>query len=756
MFSKDLYCRYVKTRACFGKGLRKIIIFTKCISVDELKTDFRWLALQHGIDVRSPLDNIDTKSQTECKKTKQNIPEYVTVKSCIKQQVLKDYDSMYGSSTDIKQSEGKNIEAVNTDNIGEGLHDVDQTEKETSYKFVPTEELEDEMSDEDSFEIEIEEHEILCGHYESSSWTESDSESNDDEEEVNRVTDTITRDNTDGLDSNKGDSTDYLDKNTTFQVQESTIKSEQLPVEVLASAIVKEAVTEALSTLANETQTDSNGESIDELSGIDESQNVSNNCSRDTRINSKPERKTRLYSWAYTEIHKKDPQKTDIMMDGLDESIAEPDHNVEIPENVQKVEVSEEMIQRSSSQGAPHCGVATSSNDQKCEIRYDDSTKRFCEKETWLNDTPSHEVHQRSCIKESNSDFCQSFDLKMIFKHKEICRSQSEGSESDMQSLEGSQSDPMEAFKMKASKRGIRIMNPAERLGSVTDSDADSDLKPIGISRSNTMESLASDFKPDPISRSSTIESFTEHSTSAQQSIGNQLNPDVPEFRMDYSLETNLTKLESVPDSPTISKNLPLNPNSAIFQPKFDKQNSDSLVEKKPADQSFRNYEPSQPWDTNIRVDAAVFVPGAKKDIKKLKAGIFYLPTPEASKEVDLSVAVQASPTVTSTGVGTKRVKLKDSTMCTSSCDTREVAINTDGKEEIGHGLVILPRKAKIVSKSKSTDDVSKRSVGVNVRIKDQAKQIKRRDASTIVDTSYCEPDMDMQNLLGKVKSLQV
>ncbi|WAR01456.1 hypothetical protein MAR_008014, partial [Mya arenaria] len=267
-------------------------------------------------------------------------------------------------------------------------------------------------------------------------------------------------------------------------------------------------------------------------------------------------------------------------------------------------------------------------------------------------------------------------------------------------SREGSQSDSLDAFKMKALQRGITIQDSKE---GVLDSDAELELL----------------------------------NTSGRVSRGSSNSSE--RFSRQSSVDTARVRHASTPD-PSLTI---LNPSSQEMKPR--RKNGIS--------------EGSQ-----IRAEAPEFVPGKelnarttsfkpKEQIPK-KPKIFYIPTPK--EEVpNPSVSIQATPNIRHVSSETKRFRKKDCSTETSNCITREVCVNTDeshAKESLGGRTI--KTTARYVTKSVNTDVPAKRTVGINVRMKPPAKVAKE----TMTDALHVQDDAskaDVTFLADKVKALQ-
>ncbi|XP_045174672.2 uncharacterized protein LOC123535965 [Mercenaria mercenaria] len=290
-------------------------------------------------------------------------------------------------------------------------------------------------------------------------------------------------------------------------------------------------------------------------------------------------------------------------------------------------------------------------------------------------------------------------NIKEAFKMG-IKRVLSEEADSDVNSIEGSQSDFGDAFRLKASLSGILVQDPSEKVEFSTDSDAE--LEQLSRHRN---------------SRGDNADTERKRSTSTPDPFNLPLNPKSPEFKPGWKKRT-------------ISGGL--RPEAAEFNP-------ESLNSSFSLNTSVSGSDFSEKLDSSMRIDAPAFVPVSiktgptprydaalfePKEQEQRKPKVFYIPTPK-EKTPNPSVAIQASLNTSTICVGTKKIKTKESAMVTNTCNTRDVSVNTETDTEIdGKNVNVKKSSKKFTSKATNTDMSQKRSIGINVRSKTAVKPL--------------------------------
>lgn len=299
---------------------------------------------------------------------------------------------------------------------------------------------------------------------------------------------------------------------------------------------------------------------------------------------------------------------------------------------------------------------------------------------------------------------------------KKNIRRFSEEMDWDVNSLVSSQSEAIDAFRMKASQRGIRIVDPRDGAEFSTDSD-------IEVEHFASQRSL--------MSRSENAE-LDDRRMSTTNTMMPKLNPDSLEFkpgRKKCSISSDLRPdaVEFNPESLNSSQSL----NTSITESdKLDSSMSVDAPEFVPVLSTI---------SSKLRSDAIAFEPEEKKSAKP---NIFYIPTP-TEKKPNPSVAIQASPDTSSTCVGTRRIKTEDAWTVTGSCSTREVSVNTENSintETAGENVIVKRSTFKYSNKATNTDMFQKRTVGINVRSRKPLK-VPAIDKMTMTDVVQVETE---------------
>ncbi|XP_052227550.1 uncharacterized protein LOC127842209 isoform X2 [Dreissena polymorpha] len=292
----------------------------------------------------------------------------------------------------------------------------------------------------------------------------------------------------------------------------------------------------------------------------------------------------------------------------------------------------------------------------------------------------------------------------------------SDNLDSDTCSIDGSLSDSLDAFKLKAMRRGIKIEDPKDLF---SDSDSEMMTKIPGLKfRRHSGPAFASER-----ARSSTPTSYPSASSSTPTSYPSAL----------------------------ISN--PADEQSNIqFAPPATYSWSDSL------NNSFAGSDVTDTLNNSqIRANAPEFFP-RKKSRNEMGSdfndNILHVNAPN-DKKLCFSVGTQVAPCCQDVCIETKVIKMKDICIETGSCDIRNVLVGTDSSTLISaNGLKIVKPSVKCVSKAVGTDKKKRRSVGVNIRMRDPPKHDK--DTMTEAFTTIALTGTTEHALHGKVVSLQM
>ena len=321
---------------------------------------------------------------------------------------------------------------------------------------------------------------------------------------------------------------------------------------------------------------------------------------------------------------------------------------------------------------------------------------------------------------------------KQISDLFDISRSQSESS--DLHSLDGSdaQIDPSYVFKQKASKLGIKIQNPKQTI-ELSAENSDAELETYAVQ--NKADLLHDLVRPD---------------TSTPEPEGLPLNPESPEFKPGWKrkIENRQGAVNSMrPDAPEF------NPDAWNTR-SSDLNDSLNKIEMRAEAPEFK---PENSFDSSkMRVNAPPFDPlkTAGETVTKVSK-VFHIPTPKP-KEEKPAIGIQASPETSDSSVNTRRLKTKDTSMSTGSCESRDVCVNTEfsGNQEAESHTLPTKQSKSFASKNTNTDVPRRRSIAVSANISGGYHGAKMDEKQKTEDVVKLERDQAAMH--EQIRSLQV
>lgn len=327
------------------------------------------------------------------------------------------------------------------------------------------------------------------------------------------------------------------------------------------------------------------------------------------------------------------------------------------------------------------------------EVSCQELSKKDAEVENSKDTETAKLQDQNSSFKQVNMLGNKSFE-KATQLNKSHCKQGgkklAEEIDSETASIEGSHSDSGEAFRMKACQRGILVQDPANKVEISTDSDAE--LEQLSLKGEN---------------RRKKSEQAHERNTSTPDAFALILNTDSPEFKPARKKRTVASRLRA--DAAEF------NPGSLSSSFSLNSSVSESETSEK-LDTSMRANAPIKlETCSKLKADAASFETNITQPWKQDVLSISKL----KDKKSNQSVAIQVSPYLRTVCVGTKILKTKETCSLTGSCETRDVAINTEINSDVDCKYVTVKRQtAKLASKASNTDNPQKRSVAINVKLK--------------------------------------
>ncbi|XP_060596579.1 uncharacterized protein LOC132750588 isoform X2 [Ruditapes philippinarum] len=264
--------------------------------------------------------------------------------------------------------------------------------------------------------------------------------------------------------------------------------------------------------------------------------------------------------------------------------------------------------------------------------------------------------------------------------------SQSLKTVNDISSVEGSQSDVGDAFKLKASQSGIIVQDPRERAEFSTDSDAELDQS--------------------------------------------------------YRDRANLQRKRHM--STPVPSNIKLDPKIPEFKPRSRKRAVSCGLRA----EAISEVDHKKEIDSTIRADAPAFVPIWKTTDPKKNNDIIPSEQKEQKQEStaqidntplskesasNTTVAIQAQPDTSDVNVETVKIVTKESSTVTCTCECRDVSVNTVTDAEIdGENEVVKRSSRRFSSKATNTDMSNKRTIGTQHSTKEKVKpQMNDQDTMT-------------------------